>query len=116
MSLPLFVYGSLRDAAVRARVLGGRRGAPPIATEPAMLRGYVWQMAPGFGYPFVTPGAADDAVDGEILHGLAADDYARLDRYEDTDSGLYVRVRVSVETAHGPAEAWTYCKGPNAPA
>lgn len=116
MSVPLFVYGSLRDAAVRTQVLGARLGAPPITTETAVLRGYVRQMVPSFGYPFVTPGDTTDAVDGEILHGLAAEDYARLDQYEDTDSGLYVRMLVSVETEHGPAEAWTYCKGPNAPA
>ena len=88
---------------------------PPITTEAAVLRGHVWEVVPSFGYPFVRPGADGDEVTGEMLLGLTAHDYARLDRYEDTDSGMYVRVRVSVETAAGAVEAWTYRKGPGAP-
>jgi len=115
VSLPLFVYGSLRDPSVRARVLGERAGSPPITTGPAVLRGFRWQMVDGFGYPFVLPATANDTVDGDILGNLDGQDYLMLDRYEDTDSGRYVRVQVTVETATGRVAAWTYCKGPGAP-
>lgn len=117
VSRPLFVYGSLREAAVRLRVLGPRPGAPAVTVRPAVLRGYVRQMVDAFDYPFVVPAGPDDAVAGDLLGGLTADDYGRLDEYEDVGSGLYARVGVTVEAAGGPAAvaAWVYRKGPAAP-
>jgi gamma-glutamylcyclotransferase (GGCT)/AIG2-like uncharacterized protein YtfP len=112
MSLPLFVYGSLRDPRVRARLLGRDTN---LATRPAILRGHARQMVPDFGYPFVVAAAPESQVDGEVLLGLQTHEYAILDAYEDVDEGLYVRVRVSVETPDGALEAWTYLKGPTAP-
>ena len=109
---PLFVYGSLRDPRVRARLLGDR---PALTTSPAILRGHRRQWVPGFEYPFVVPAAPDDRVDGELILGLQPSDYVILDRYEDLDDGLYARAAVTVETPHGPAEAWTYLKGQAAP-
>ena len=111
MTLPLFVYGSLRDPRVRARVLGAR---PDLPTCPAALYGHARQMVPGFDYPFLVPAEADARVEGELILGLADADYPVLDRYEDVDDGLYVRGRVTAETADGPVDAWAYLKGPAA--
>ncbi len=112
MTLPLFVYGSLRDPRVRARVL---RERPGLTTSPATLRGHARRMVSGFDYPFLVPADVDDTVDGELILGLADADFPVLDRYEDVDDGLYVRDRVTVQTADGPVDAWTYLKGPAAP-
>jgi gamma-glutamylcyclotransferase (GGCT)/AIG2-like uncharacterized protein YtfP len=110
-ALPLFVYGSLRDQDVRARVLG----RPHLTMCPATLRGWTRTMVPDFAYPFLVPSAPDARVEGELMLELRAADYARLDDYEDTDSGLYVRQRATVETEHGPMEVWVYVQGPVAP-
>jgi gamma-glutamylcyclotransferase (GGCT)/AIG2-like uncharacterized protein YtfP len=112
VTLPLFVYGSLCDPRVRARVLGERSD---LTTCPAMLHGHARQVVPRFDYPFLVPADADDTVDGELILGLADADYPILDRYEDVDDGLYVRARVTVETTDGPVDAWAYLKGPAAP-
>ena len=112
MTVPLFVYGSLCDPRVRRRLLGERTD---LTTCQATLHGFARQIVPGFDYPFVVPAAADAKVDGELLLGLHEADYPTLDRYEDVDDGLYVRARVTVETTDGPADAWTYLKGPAAP-
>jgi gamma-glutamylcyclotransferase (GGCT)/AIG2-like uncharacterized protein YtfP len=109
---PLFIYGSLRDLRVRARLLGERTD---LITCPAILHGYARQMVSDSEYPFVVPAASDARVDGELLLGLQPADYAILDSYEDVDEGLYLRVTVTVETPDGPAGAWTYLKGPAAP-
>jgi gamma-glutamylcyclotransferase (GGCT)/AIG2-like uncharacterized protein YtfP len=115
VSRPLFVYGSLRDPRVRARLLGERAD---LTTRPAVLRGHARQATPDFDYPFVVPAGRGDLVDGELLLGLGPADYAILDSYEDVDDGLYQRVAVTVETPDGPVEAveaWVYLKGPATP-
>src|SRR5687767_13312084 len=114
MLLPLFIYGSLRDPRVRAQLFGPRSD---LTTCPATLRGYMRQTVPSFDYPFLVPAdaAAEDQVTGELLLGLWPDDYAVLDGYEDLDEGLYLRAAVTVETPHGPVDAWAYVRGPNAP-
>jgi len=110
--LPLFVYGSLRDPLVRARLLGERAD---LVTCPATLHGHARQTVTDFDYPFVVPAGSDGSVDGDLLLGLTDADYAILDQYEDVDEGLYVRAAVTVQTASGPANAWTYLRGPTAP-
>lgn len=113
MTLPLFVYGSLRDPRVVARLFGARSD---LRTGPATLPGHERQTVPSFGYPFLVPADGDARVDGELLLGLTADDYRILDRYEDLDEGLYVRAIVTVQTADGlVVDAWAYLRGPNAP-
>ena len=112
MTLPLFVYGSLRDPDVRTRVLGRHAG---IITTLATLHGHIRQTVPSFGYPFLVTAAPSDRVDGEIILGLTEADYPRLDAYEDVDEGLYVRARVTVMTDAGPVDAWAYLRGPAAP-
>ena len=110
-TLPLFVYGSLRDPRVRARLLGKRAD---LTTIPAILRGYARQTVPGFDYPFIAPATPDDDVEGEIILGLTEADYPILDRYEDVEDGLYARTAVALETASGRKVAWAYLKGPAA--
>jgi gamma-glutamylcyclotransferase (GGCT)/AIG2-like uncharacterized protein YtfP len=107
-SLPLFIYGSLREPGVRARLLGDRA---ELVARPATLHGYRRLLVPDFDYPFVVPGATEDRVDGELLLGLTDADYAILDRYEDVDDGLYARDGVTVQTPGGPVGAWAYLKG-----
>ena len=112
MTRPLFIYGSLRDPRVRARLLGERTD---LTTCPATLPGHVRQMVGGFDYPFVVPAESGAGVDGDLLLGLSDADYAILDQYEDVDDGLYVRAAVTIETANGRVDAWTYLRGPAAP-
>lgn len=111
-TLPLFIYGSLRDPRVRTRVLGERTD---LSTRPAVLHGHVRLMVPGFGYPFVAPAGPDDNVDGELLLGLRPADFVTLDVYEDVEDGLYVRDAVTVRMPNGPERAWVYLKGPAEP-
>ena len=112
MSRPLFIYGSLRDPRVRARLLGERTD---LTTCPAKLQGHARQTVTGFDYPFVVPDESGASVDGDLLLGLSDADYTVLDQYEDVDDGLYVRAAVTVETANGTVDAWTYLRGPAAP-
>jgi hypothetical protein len=112
MTLPLFVYGSLCDPDVRARVLGARTD---LTTCPAVLRGYARRTVPGFAHAFLVPAEPDTSVDGELILGLMDADYPILDAYEDVDDGLYLRAAVTVETADGPLAAWTYRGGPAIP-
>lgn len=109
---PLFVYGSLREPAVRARVLGRQAG---IATCPAVLTGHVRELVPSFDYPFIVPAEPEARVEGELLLGLRVEDYRALDHYEDVDDGLYTRAAVTVQTPAGEVEAFAYLRGPNAP-
>lgn len=51
-------------------------------------------------------GIADDAVIG-VLYAMAPAEKANLDRVEGVGFG-YRSIEVSVETAEGPARAWTY--------
>lgn len=109
--LPLFSYGSLRDPDLRAFLLGDR---PNLTSLPATLLGYRRYEMLDYNYPFVVP-APEGTVEGDVLFGLTADDYAVLDAYEDVDQGIYERVQVTVQTSRGPLEAWTYVKGPTEP-
>ena len=108
--LPLFVYGTLMDPDVRARVLGAHSAA---TTRPAQLAGYRRLAIPGFEYQVIAAGAPEDAIEGQILDGLSAEDYVTLDEYEDVGDGLYARVRVVVETEDGTVPAWVYVQGPS---
>jgi gamma-glutamylcyclotransferase (GGCT)/AIG2-like uncharacterized protein YtfP len=95
----LFVYGSLLDAAERARLLGR-----PIEATPARLPGYArWQKR----YYFIAtaPGAV---TDGAILEDLGVRDFEILDRYEDVPK-LYTREPIEVIAAGGDAiTCWIY--------
>ena len=112
--LPLFVYGTLMDSAVRARVMGAREC---VSARPARLVGYHRLTIPGFEYPVIAAGSPADRIEGLLLDGMTADDFAALDAYEDVDEGMYARVRVDIDTSDGdtdyePVVAWVYVRGP----
>ena len=109
-SLPLFVYGTLLDPSVRARVLGVKQ---EVTARPARLAGYRRLVIPGFEYPVIAAGEPSDSVEGQLLDGLSHADYAVLDEYEDVAEGLYARVRVTVDTEVGPKAAWVFVQGPS---
>jgi gamma-glutamylcyclotransferase (GGCT)/AIG2-like uncharacterized protein YtfP len=90
----LFVYGTLRDPAVRAFVLG--RALPAGAVSPARARGFRAVTLPGRSYPALVAGPGD--AEGDLLCGLSAADLARLDRFEGDE---YVRRPLEVTGPDG---------------
>jgi gamma-glutamylcyclotransferase (GGCT)/AIG2-like uncharacterized protein YtfP len=78
VSLLVFVYGTLCDSAVFARVARARR--PLLLARPAVLRGFRRVALRGTPYPTLlrAPGAA---VAGKLLRVTPAQ-LARLHRYE----------------------------------
>lgn len=88
--LPLFVFGSLMDADILARVLGPDRAAAVIR-QPAWLSGYRRHCARDDVFPILVPDphavTADAAtrhppVPGFLLLGLTAEDLDRIEYYE----------------------------------
>ena len=82
MSMPLFVFGSLRDSEVLEVVLG--RVATDIRTNIARLQGYRAVKLPDESYPvlLVAPGST---VEGELLLGLSAEDFRRIAFFENQE-------------------------------
>ncbi|PWJ09139.1 hypothetical protein DKG34_00565 [Streptomyces sp. NWU49] len=115
MTLPFFVYGTLRPGEVNhALFLRGRT----LREEPGRLPGAVLYGGPGYPYAVEEPGGV---VDGELVTALP-EAYpgllAELDRLEEYVPGdprsLYERVaREVVRTADGRAvRAWVYVAAP----
>ena len=95
----LFVYGTLVDAAERARLLGR-----PIDATPARLPGYARGQR---RYYFVAK-REGALTEGAILEGLNLSDFEILDKYEAVPE-LYTRERIEVTAADGSAiECWIY--------
>ena len=112
MSLPLFVYGSMRDEDVRAIVLG--RDRPEVRSEPAWMTGVAAALVPGESYPYLVfvEGAR---APGELLHGL---DEKCLDRILFFEGDEYAFVECAVERAGGERAAAMHFGGvaiPEAP-
>jgi gamma-glutamylcyclotransferase (GGCT)/AIG2-like uncharacterized protein YtfP len=99
MKNQLFVYGTLIDAAERARLLNR-----PVEATPARLLGYARGQK---RYYFVS--RRDGAVtQGAILEDLSHRDFEILDRYEAVPT-LYTRERITVVAADGTeTECWIY--------
>lgn len=104
----LFVYGTLCDPAKRQKVLGH-----PCQAVPASLRGYERRQG---RYPYLLP-KPGHAVEGWVLAGLGAEDFAKLDDYEGVAPRfiqgafrrLYTRARAEVWNAAGEAvPCWVY--------
>ena len=95
MSPPLFVYGSMRDADVRALVLGSDR--PEVRTEPAWMPGATAARVPGESYPHLVPTEGARAP-GEVLYGLGE---TGLDRIRFFEGDEYALVECEVERASG---------------
>lgn len=95
MNLPLFVYGSMRDADVRALVLGSDR--PEVRTEPAWMPGAVAARVPGESYPHLVPIEGARAA-GQVLYGLGE---TCLDRIRFFEGDEYALVECNVERVPG---------------
>lgn len=75
----LFVYGTLRDPAMLALVLG--RAVDPRNVLAATAPGWVAASLPGRSYPGLRP-APGGAVEGLLLRGLSPFELDLLDRFE----------------------------------
>jgi gamma-glutamylcyclotransferase (GGCT)/AIG2-like uncharacterized protein YtfP len=99
----LFVYGSLRDAAHRAEIIGR-----PVAAIAAVIHDFERGRA-GHFYLRRCPGVI---TDGELLLGLTAEEFAILDRYEDLPR-LYTRDKIEVRVTDGSrVRCWVYLPTP----
>jgi hypothetical protein len=106
-TLPLFVYGSLLDAAHRAEIVGR-----DVRTAPATLHGF----ARGRTRHWYLHRRADAATAGLLLFDLTAADFATLDRYEELPT-LYTREVVEVAGPGGATmRSWVYLPTAWAPA
>ncbi|GGY12549.1 gamma-glutamylcyclotransferase family protein [Streptomyces djakartensis] len=116
MTLPFFVYGTLRPGGVNhGTFLRGRTRS----AEPGRLVGAVLYEGPGYPYAVEEPGGG--AVSGELVTALPetyAELLAELDRLEEYVPGdprsLYERVeRKVVRDADGATvRAWVYVAAP----
>ncbi|MDT9698064.1 gamma-glutamylcyclotransferase family protein [Streptomyces sp. P17] len=113
MTLPFFVYGTLRPGEPNHEVfLRGRT----LKEEPATLVGALLYDGPGYPYVVEEPGAQ---VRGELITARP-EEYAELlrtlDRLEDYAPGdprnLYERVEREVLTGSRPVRAWVYVAAP----
>ena len=95
----LFVYGTLADPAVCARLLG--RVPRPV---PARLRGYARHEVRGEAYPAIVA-KSNGLVKGLIYENISQVEVDALDTYEGDE---YERIGVFVETEAGQARAWVY--------
>lgn len=100
MPRAVFVYGTLKDPALVASLVGR-----PLPTRPARLDGFRYIETPN-RYPFIEPDS-DAFVDGVLLLEIDVRSLELLDRYEDEGS-LYWRREVAVNTDEGSIRAWTY--------
>lgn len=98
MTLPLFVYGTLRSDGPNAGLLGKR------TREPATVQGQLFALP--HGYPAVRPG--EGQVFGELVHDIDAAMLGVLDLYENVDDGLYRRVQVEARVGLQNVRCWVY--------
>ena len=103
--LPLFVYGTLLDAAFTSALLERE-----VASEPATLAGFEILRIQGSPVPAIFA-ADDETVVGRLYRGLTDADYDRLDRYEGVGEGLYRRevgqvVARGADTGSEPAHVY----------
>jgi gamma-glutamylcyclotransferase (GGCT)/AIG2-like uncharacterized protein YtfP len=96
----LFVYGTLRDAALVRRLTGRQ-----FSVEAAVLAGYRRFEPPG-SYPYITPEPHAE-VHGDILRNVDADTLQVFDAYEN-EGRLYRRVDVwvTISGRREPAQAY----------
>ncbi len=112
-SAHLFVYGSLTRPGALDQVIGRRHAGERLR---ARLEGYARVQADGWEDPCVVPRGAW-ATDGILVMDLTAEDFARLDAFEEVPNGQYTRTLVEVDAAGcGPTvarlAAWCYVAGP----
>ncbi|XDZ64630.1 gamma-glutamylcyclotransferase family protein [Alphaproteobacteria bacterium LSUCC0684] len=87
--MDVFVYGTLRDTAIREVVIGH---AVPRVT-PSLIRGYQARLVRGGDFPMIRP-SPDGVVEGLILHDLSQEDIDALDKFEGDTYSLEVMMAV----------------------
>jgi gamma-glutamylcyclotransferase (GGCT)/AIG2-like uncharacterized protein YtfP len=97
---PLFGYGTFRNTAWRARILGAAYPA-----QPATLRGYR-RIACASGYLCLRETVFEVGLIEGVLVELDELGWQIADAWEEVPT--YCRTEVVVNTMNGPAEAWTY--------
>ncbi|HLJ61203.1 MAG TPA: gamma-glutamylcyclotransferase family protein [bacterium] len=96
----LFVYGTLQDDALVARLVGRR-----LPWRRAVLEGYRRTLDESIGYHVVHP-STGASVDGRVIETVDVAALAALDAYEGTE---YRRVVIEVRTHDGrTVDAYTY--------
>jgi gamma-glutamylcyclotransferase (GGCT)/AIG2-like uncharacterized protein YtfP len=100
----VFVYGTLTDQHAFTIVTGVMK---PM--EKAVLDNYV-KVSSVKSFPYIQP-LPGAHVEGFLVTGVDDAIFARLDQYEN-EGGLYLRRQVTVRTANGSREAFTYVAGP----
>jgi gamma-glutamylcyclotransferase (GGCT)/AIG2-like uncharacterized protein YtfP len=88
----LFAYGSLVDPECLDSVLGHRFAGERMAARLPDFR----RITGAYAYPFIVA-AAGQHVAGVLLMDLSPCEMEVLDRYEETEAGMYCRQRVEVE-------------------
>jgi len=95
----LFVYGSLREPALRRSLLGR-----DVNVEPAWLRGYAAYYLKNQPYPALRR-LTSEVTPGLLITGLDRHDMRRLDAYE---GELYWRRPLKVSHGYRCSWAWVY--------
>lgn len=98
-----FFYGTLCDAAVRARVLGAAENA--ISVRPATAPGWCAVYARGHDFPVLVPRRGDSAP-GLVVNGLVRDAVQHLIAYEDSGYRIGAVVVVTEAGDHVRASAF----------
>lgn len=84
--LPLFAYGTLRDADILRLVL---KNADHLILQSAALRGWHTVFWRGRSYPGIAPDPSASA-EGALIFGLTAPDWQNLITYEGTEYRLEI--------------------------
>ena len=98
MTLPVFVYGTLRSDAPNSAMLGPRR------REQATVRGALFSLPAG--YPAVRSG--EGTVHGELVYDIDEHVLGVLDHYEGVDRGLYRRIQADARVGLDRVRCWLY--------
>jgi gamma-glutamylcyclotransferase (GGCT)/AIG2-like uncharacterized protein YtfP len=98
MTLPLFVYGTLRSDGPNAGLLGARR------REKATVRGLLYALPQG--YPALAKG--DGEVEGELVYDVDETVLTVLDVVEGVDGELYTREVAEARMGLEPVRCWLY--------
>jgi gamma-glutamylcyclotransferase (GGCT)/AIG2-like uncharacterized protein YtfP len=101
----VFLYGTLKRGGISHHFLAGQRFVAGASTEPAYR---LYQLD---GYPGMVAAPAGLSIEGEIWEVDAAC-LDRLDEWEGTSAGLYMRAAVRLLPPHDTMriEAYLYLK------
>ena len=96
----LFVYGSLLKGEDRDGLVAH------LSARPATVPGRLWRAAAGYAALEVDPSGTP--IHGEVLSIDKPALLTVLDMIEGTGPGLYSRISLTIQTRHGPEQAWAY--------